>query len=180
MATRRLTKVVVFDQSLYRGRGDVNVWCTKINNRFYAEAVKAAPERSGELIAGFRHDTKQVGPRQVQGTFASLAPHTMYVLRGTTGPIYSNRGWRQRATTPGGYVALWKFNPKTKRREQMPQRVKGWIKLRTLSETRNNIDYAWSVSGQESQNFLLTAWRRTSYDHRALRGRRIPSFITDP
>lgn len=152
MAGAVVTRVVVFDQSLYRATGDVGKWCRLITRHFTQHAIEKAPERSGQLRAGISGDSHQIGPRQVQGVIESSAPHTMFVLRGTSSPIMTNAHW----DNPSG-------------------RGKGhW--LRVGAGNGYNEFYALSVSGQQANNFLEKAWRETARNHRAIRGG-VPGFI---
>lgn len=177
MPSAILVRTVVFDQQLYRGNGDVHRWCRKITDRFGREASEAAPVRTGELAEGIITNTRQTGERQVEGTITSTAPHTMYVLRGTTGPIMSNRGWRNRAQGP--MKVVWKG--KGSKRKQIIIRNKGYMKLNTADAPPGTpiATFKWEVSGQDANNFLATAWARTARDHRAIRGRGVPSFISN-
>lgn len=167
-------KVVVFDQGLYHGNGDVYQWCQKITNRFAREAITRAPVRSGELKAGISGSTSQIGERQVQGIIESSAPHTKYVIHGTTGPIMSNKGWA--AYSSGKMVGsglIWMG--KGKDRKQKVGYFKGhWMRL--PADNGFGTKYKTMVSGQQPNNFLLSAWRATAADHRAIRGAIPPDF----
>lgn len=159
-----ITRVVVFDQYLYHGKGDVYQWCRKITTRFGREARHYAPVRSGELREGISTDTSQVGVRQVQGVISSSAPHTMYVLKGTTGPIMSNKHW---ANPTGGTVELWKGKGKDRKRVRVRQ--KGHY-MHLPEGNGFDSHFTMEVDGQQANNFLLKAWRGTARDHRAIRG----------
>jgi len=186
MAVGVLTTVVVFDRDLYKPGHMVHRWMTLVTTHFVGHAIADAPVRSGELKAGISGDTNQVGDRQVEGTISSSAPHTLYVLRGTTGPIMSNRRW---ANPEGAYSKLWgSINPKTGKftrrhikgaeRKQITVRNKGfWLRVRSGPEFDQH--FALQVRGQEANNFLERAWRQTARNHRAIRGR-APSFIRNP
>ena len=93
MATAVLVRTEVFSSKLFRGRGDVRVWLNRVTARFGAEAKHYAPVRSGRMRAQISTTTRTVGAHQCSGTIASRAPYTMYVLRGTTGPIMSDTAW---------------------------------------------------------------------------------------
>lgn len=86
--------LIMFDQVLYRPGALVHRWMTQMVGRFTAHAIAAAPMRSGELKAGIEGDTNRVGPKQMEGLISSHAPHTTYVIHGTTGPIRSDSGGR--------------------------------------------------------------------------------------
>lgn len=190
MAEAVITRIVVFDDALYHGNGDVVKWCTKITNRFADEARHYAPVRSGELVAGISGATHTIGRRQVEGIIESRAPHTMYVLRGTTGPIMTNKGW---ANPNGAWTQVWGWAKQgggfTKnkgesapgaRRRQFPVRVKGyWMHVPATDDGGFKGGFFTEVSGQDANNFLLKAWRATARNHRAIRGP-VPSFILTP
>jgi hypothetical protein len=173
----RLTRVVIADGGLFRGSGSVNVWMRKVTNEFGVNAVAAAPERTGELKAGIRTTVHHPAPKFVEGAVFSDAKHSLYVIKGTTGPIMSNRAWRQQNTTPGGYITLWKGTGRD--RKQVRQRVKGWMPMTTDNPKRAVANWMWAVSGQDSNNFLATAYRRTARKHRALKRGAIPDRIAD-
>lgn len=185
MPSARVTKVVVFDERLYHGNGDVFKWCALITTHFTNHARRYAPVRSGELMEGISGDTKQVGIRQVQGTITSTAPHTMYVLRGTQTPIRTTRG---HANPEGGFVTLWgSINPQTgrfttryirgQRRFQKRIPVSGyWLNVREGGGYPRKL-LLW-VHGQEANNFLARAWRATARNHRAIR-HRVPVFLLE-
>ncbi len=100
-----LLKTVVFDQGLYHGNGDVIQWCRKITAKFTLEAKRYAPVRTGELVEGISGTVRHVGLRQVEGIIESKAPHTMFVLRGTTGPISTQKF---KDDPEGAVIHLWK------------------------------------------------------------------------
>jgi hypothetical protein len=185
-----LTGVVIFDEHLYRPTGLVGFWMNKVTTRFVAEAVRAAPKDTGELAAGISGDVKQIGPKQVQGTISSSAPYTMFVIRGTgfpvkghEGRIYTTKGFGTR-NIEDAYVELWgvvnrttgKFSRKGRgdgtfrgRRQQHMVRKKGyWLKLPFRSASGGPV-LAFSVRGQEPNNFLFEAWKVTGYTHSAIR-----------
>lgn len=186
MAQATVTEVVVFTDKLYRGNGDVIKWCRKITNRFGFEVKRAVPVREGTLWEGIHWSTRRTGRKQVAGTLVSEAKHTLYVLRGTTGPISTNKFW----ANPGGAERLLWKNITTaggkKVRKQIWVRQKGYympipdIDTWVFAPLAGQGHWATEVEGQSAQNFLVKAWVRTSYDHRALRGRRIPTFIRKP
>ena len=162
-----LSNVVVNSGALFRGRGDVKVWTDRVTDRFGNEARKYAPSRTGELRSKITTSTKTVGPRQVEGLIASRAKHTMYVLRGTTGPIMSDVVWA------AGALDALRRDPNT-----------GFYPAGTFMPLPAHAGFAarlaLTVDGQKANNFLERAWRGTARDHRALRGKAVPSFILSP
>lgn len=178
MAVGVLVKTVVFDQSLYVRGGMANRWLAGMTAQFGQFARQAAPEREGTLRAGISTETHQLSVRLIQGTIESSAPHTMYVLRGTTGPIRTRKGWANGIGEGRSFVMLWRDDPKTGRRKRMPVRIKGyWMALPPWGEFGKV--FADEVSGQAAQNFMATAWKLTARNHKSLRGR-IPQSILNP
>lgn len=178
MAEAILVKTVIFDEGLYRAHGDIGRWVTLITRHFGEHAVRYAPIRSGELKAGIHWSSRQIGTRQVEGAIQSDAPHTLYVLRGTTGPIMTNL---QFANPGGARILVWrdiKGKDGISRRQQIPVRVKGHY-MPIPEGLGFDRFFATEVSGQHAQNFLLQAWRATARNHRAIRGV-IPTFIGRP
>lgn len=185
MAVGVLVKTVVFDQDLYKPGHMVNKWMHLVTQRFTSHAKDIAPHRSGELRAGISGSARQVGVRQVEGVIASRANHTMFVLRGTTGPIRSTRGF---ANPEGRQSELWgsvnkagKFTTRNiKGAERKQYKIKNpgyWLRVRAGNGYGEHI--AFEVNGQHANNFLLAAWRRTANNHKAIRGK-MPAFILHP
>jgi hypothetical protein len=186
MAVGVLVNTVVFDRDLYKPGHMVNKWVHLVTQRFTSHAKDIAPHRSGELRAGISGSARQVGSRQVEGIIASRANHTMFVLRGTTGPIRTTRAF---ANPEGAYSELWgSIDPKTGKftrrhikgaeRTRHKVRNKGyWLRVRAGNGYGQHI--AFQVNGQEANNFLLAAWRRTAINHKAIRGK-TPTFILHP
>ena len=181
-----LVKTVVFDRDLYKPGHMVHKWVTLVTANFTRHARDLAPKRTGELAAGIDGEATQVGPRQVEGTIASSAPYTMYVLRGTTSPITTTR---YHANPSGAYSLLWgSKDPKTgkftrkrikgveRKRFSIPN--KGYFMRVPASEWGPSVITS-QVRGQAANNFLEAAWRRTGINHRAIRGR-MPTFIRNP
>lgn len=190
-----LGAVTVFDELLYRPGGMVHRWMTLMTTRFEGHAKRAAPERTGTLRAGITANAIPVGPKQMRGTIASNAPYSLYVLRGTGFPergrggrIYSKKGWAAGGDEEAAYETLWgSIDPHTKKftrrrikgvkREQIRVRKKGyWLAFGPDEHGPKVI--AFSVAGQEPNNFLVEAWIRTSRQHSCLRGLGISSRIT--
>jgi formylglycine-generating enzyme required for sulfatase activity len=121
MATARWGRVVVFDARLYQPGGLVWEWTHDVGTLFSANARRFAPIRSGQLRRGIRAGFRKAGTKRVQATIGSTAPHTVYVLRGTTGPIVSSR--------PGGKLAVGRnpFAPETYRAVVSGQRANNFF-----------------------------------------------------
>lgn len=153
-----LTAVVIYDSVLFNRTGQVRRWADALERRFTFNAQQAAPVRSGELRAGIFGEVIRIGPRHLQTSIASTAPHSMYVLRGTEGPIFSDLAWAN-----GGSLVEGERDELTGIYIQH-----GYMKLRAGNGYGSL--YRLSVSGQESQNFFQTAARQTAARHPSLRG----------
>jgi hypothetical protein len=152
-----LGAVVIFDETLYRPGHLVNRWMNLLCVHFEEHAKALAPKRTGDLAAQITSEAHQAGPKQMSGTIASNAPYTMYVLRGTTGPIYTTLGYAS-----GGNIEA-AFDPVT------GKRLSGhWLHVAPGSGFPGFITH--SVHGQAANNFLVKAWRRTARNHKSLRG----------
>lgn len=186
MAVGFLVKTVVFDRDLYKPGHMVHRWVGLVTTHFVMHAKERAPKRTGRLANGISGDTNQVGPRQVEGLIESTAPYTMFVLRGTTGPIMTTAGW---ASGGEPYTYLWgSIDPKTgkftrrripgvrRKRHRIPKKGH-WMRIPPSPEGSKPF-YASQVAGQAPNNFLMGAWRATQHNHRAIRGR-VPSWIRD-
>ena len=194
MPTAVLETVVIFDEVLFKPGGQVHRWMTLLTTHFQEHAVAAAPDRSGELRAGIRATARPAGFKQMEGTIASLAPYSLYVLRGTGTPgaggtIYSKKVWKAEGDTSVAYITLWGYeDPVTKkfsrrkipgvRREQHTIGRKGYWMAFGPDEYGPRV-IAHSVRGQEANNFLFEAWRATARTHPSLRGLAPNAAITD-
>jgi hypothetical protein len=139
-----LEAVVIYDSVLFNRTGQVRRWADSLERNFTNAARAAAPARSGELVAGIHGYVERIGPRHLQTIVMSEAPHSLYVLAGTTGPITSTRLTNAKGTGPamlrlkpgGGYPALFRE----------------------------------AVAGQEANNFFAVAARATARRHPSLAG----------
>jgi hypothetical protein len=151
--------VVVFDEKMYRGNGLVRRWIIKVGGKFGRAARRNAPFRSTELRKGIHGNVSRKGARVLDYTIRSDAEHTMYVIRGTTGPIMTTQGWANRAhghmvngkRLPGHFMPI----PKHK---GMPAKRHGGEDFNFLTRVR----------GQKAQNFFLDAWKVVHRQHRAI------------
>ena len=155
MARPTRVRMVVFDEVMYRGNGIVKKWMVKIVRRFSAEAKIACPKRSGDLAASIRGTTATTGPRSVKGNIGvggARAPYADFVLRGTTGPIYSDQASEEYplSVQAGGPGEKFGGNP------AHAGRMWTFAKRST-------------VNGQPANNFMFVAWDRTADDHTAIR-----------
>lgn len=196
MPVAYLEKVVVFDQDLYHKHGMAGIWMGKIVRRFEAEAKHYAPKRTGLLAALIEGDYNQVGIRQVEGTIASDAPYSMFVLAGTDGPITRFGGSIPSKSEAYTRQALyrrtdgtWTWDPIPGARKRMVNRPNPGFFLKVPAggpgsnpggryrAGRWKTRYLLSVAGQPANNFLFKAWRATARDHTAIRGIGVPTSI---
>lgn len=160
-----VVKVTVNSGALFRGKGDVKRWMGGIQREMTGHSKRFAPVRSGALRAGVRGTVATTGPRRVQGSTWSYAPHTRYVVYGTGSPIKSNIGWAHGT----GQGKSWIFV--TGRYGPMPRGVKfHYMKLRPGNGFPTL--YRDQVKGQRSNNFFFRAYVATRLNHRSLPERR--------
>jgi hypothetical protein len=190
--------VVVFARidsgSLYKTGHMANRWFGGVMRSLERHVTEAAPIREGTLKYGIRESTHRVAEHTLEGTLESRADHTMYVLRGTgfpargrAGSIYSRRAFDSGRKRENAYVQVTgvvssrtgKFSTRaTKgRRVTIKQGLPGhWLAFGPDAFGPRII--AFSVSGQDANNFLLEGWTATARSHRSMR--RIPSFVLNP
>jgi hypothetical protein len=174
MAVTYIKSVRIVDDSMYHGKGVVFVWVGRVTRRFARDARRFAPRRSGRLKAGIRAGTPRNPLRKsVQGTISSNAPHTMYVLRGTRGPIMSDALWALGGpSNPAAFRTVSyvdrRGNPRTRQmfRPGMLMAVgrNPWPPTNPMA----------IVHGQAANNFMRKAWASTAAAHPALRGAPFP------
>lgn len=165
MAIAYLERVVIFDYSLYAPGGQVNVWVHKLGYRFAANARRAAPIRSGMLKRGIRAGFRKRGTKKIEATIGSTAPHTMWVLRGTTGPIMSDA-----VHAAGGRIQSSMFEMVNGRPVAKPGYMMAVGRNWGWKPTGSPVTPKFFVSGQSSQNFFYTAWVKTAARHPSIRG----------
>lgn len=169
-----LTRIVIFDQGMYHGNGLVRKWMDQVTLSFEGHAKIKAPVHTGQLKAGIHASVAQVGPRQIEGIIESSAPHTMYVLRGTTGPIMANRAWNTIGATGLSFNQIAYTNKRGKDGTVTAIPRRGMFLKFEGYDGRSH--FAGSVSGQDANNFLLKAWNATARSHRAIRRYTGPMF----
>jgi hypothetical protein len=155
---------------MYHGNGIVIRWVQRVTRHFARSARHFAPRRSGQLKAGILPGTPRNPLRKVvKGTIASSAPHTMYVLRGTHGPIMSNALWAVGGPdSPAAYRVVWRRSGRAK-----PHAVRVPRKGMQMAVGRNLYPPEtpmWTVKGQAANNFMLKAWAETATVYPQLRG----------
>lgn len=169
--------LVVYDSRVFDPGSHVQRWANRVERNFVRHAMEEAPKRSGELAAGIHGESFRAGPKHWEIHIHSDAPHTMYVLRGTTGPIMSNRMWGFRtnsrtANAPGGLPRGGRYWDR--RQHQWMPRM-DWLHSHGYA-LRLRAGYGWpekfalSVSGQDSNNFMGRAADRTAITNSSLRG----------
>lgn len=176
MVSGTISRVVIVDDGMYQGRGIVINWVRRVTNSFARSARELAPMRSGRLRAGIHQGTPRNPLRKVvQGTISSHAPHTMYVLRGTTGPIMSDALWAL-----GGVVPHRAEQPRVMRRPGRggkPHLVRTSPPGLKMAVGRNLYPPEtpmFVVRGQAANNFMLKAWVVTGTKHSAIAGVSFP------
>lgn len=163
--------LVLYDSVLFQYNGKVGRWARSLERGFTHNAQQAAPVRSGELRAGIHGHAQHTGPRHWTMEVFSDARHTLFVLRGTTGPIMANRLYRFQARTgiefPRGgrtYTPGRGFLPK----KDFLQANNYMLRVRAGNGFPEN--YQISVSGQDANNFFADAATATARRHSSLRG----------
>lgn len=142
-----LEALVIYDSVLFNRTGQVRRWAESLNRRFVANAKVAAPMRSGELVAGIHGEVARIGPRHLQTLIYSEAPHSLWVLGGTYGPITSDRPV---TITDEGEVKI-------------PH-------MRLRPGNGYGVLFRTAVSGQRANNFFADAAAATARVHSSLRG----------
>lgn len=163
---------VLYDEKLYSRGHLVDRWFRLMTHRFGENARESAPVRTGALARGISTDVhNSVATRLLTAHITSNAPYSIYVIRGTHGPIMADRAWARPELH--GQVMLWRDTPRGRR--LVPIRLKGhWMKLKAWGEWPSS--FQWQVRGQEANNFLAKAWAKTARKHSCLRGAGIPPF----
>lgn len=148
----------------------VRAWAERLERRFTANAKEFAPIRSGELRAGISGEVTRTGSHQLDTIIRSDAPHSLYVLKGTTGPIYSRRMFGFRGRTGLRYPRGGAFIVGARQVPNIPfLRERGYL-LKVRAGRGFPQRYAVSVSGQEANNFFLAAASATAMRHSSLVG----------
>lgn len=164
-----VTRVIVIDQHLYVGGGQVHRWFSRVGNNMYSNIVGAAPIREGTLKAGITPaHIQHEGTLRVLGfQITSTAPHTRFVIDGTAdqgeGYIYSTKG---------------AANPEIVERMLAGEEVsKAENKGMWMTIDDGGPRFHLRVHGQKPNNFMLEGYNRTARTHRSLHPI-FPGFIT--
>jgi len=158
------TRVTIFDERMYTGRGVVARWMDRVTRRFGREARAHAPVRTGELRARITATQRRKAMRMLEGRIGSNANHTMFVLKGTahqgTGYIYTHLGWALRG-------APWQQrlvrDPTTGRMKARPGTT-----LAVGKSQGHETHRAFRVHGQRENNFFRAAWNATAATYPAI------------
>lgn len=163
---------ILYDEKLYSKGHLVDRWFRLMTHRFEENAEASAPVRTGKLAAGITADVyNRPSTKLLTAYITSNAPYSLYVIRGTTGPIMADRAWARPELN--GQVMLWRDTPRGRRK--VPIRLKGhWMRLKPGAGWPKI--FAYQVRGQEANNFLAKAWAKTARRHSCLRGAGIPPF----
>jgi len=173
-----LTSLVIYDSVLFEVGHHVSRWANSVERGFVMHAVNEAPMRSGELRSGIHGESFRSGVKHWEVHIHSDAEHSLYVLRGTTGPIMSNRMWNFRERfpyVPGGLPRVGRvpiirngatvgFKPDLK-----ALHAHGYA-LRVREGNGFEERFALSVSGQMANDFMGRAAQATARRHSSLRG----------
>jgi len=174
MASARLVSVTIIDDRMYHGNGIVIRWVGIVTRAFARNARHHAPRRTGRLKAGILPGTpRNPGRKIVRGSIASSAPYSLYVLKGTHGPIMSSALWAVGGPNSPG---AWKMIPRRDLKGKV-RMVRVPNKGMTMAVGRNLYPpqrAMMTVSGQRANNFLLKAWVTTGAAHPAIRGIAFP------
>lgn len=163
--------VVMYSSVLYRRTGLVGRWAYSVARHFTLNAKIAAPKRSGELAAGIVSEVElSAAMHTAEMAISSTAPHTMYVLKGTTGPIMSKRLWGFWSRGGGQNYGRW---PRGMNNAGRPDLITGnrmGYVMRLRPGKGHGALLKATVSGQEANNFFGTAADMTAMQHTSLRG----------
>lgn len=168
-----LTSLVIYDSRIFAIGGHVNRWANSVERRFVMNAKQEAPRRSGELRAGISGESFKSGPKHWQVHIHSDAPHSLYVLQGTTGPIMSNRLWGFRQKVPhlrGPRRGMLNPSKPYSTRFDMDWMHSHGYALRVRAGNGFPERFALTVRGQSANNFFGRAATATARRHSSLRG----------
>lgn len=169
-----ISRVVIVDDSMYHGKGIVIRWVGIVTRSFARAATAEAPRRSGRLKAGIHAGTPRNAARKVvQGTISSSARHTMFVLRGTHGPIMSNALWAIGGPGNPGAWRIYEYKDLRGRKRTRLVPKKG-MQMAVGRNPWPPVSPKFVVSGQSANNFMARAWTITAAKHPALRGNPFP------
>lgn len=168
-----LSGLVIYDSVLFQVGHHVSRWANSVERGFVMNAREAAPMRSGELRAGIHGESFRSGPKHWEVHIHSDAEHTMYVLRGTTGPIMSTRMWGFRTRTGLMFPRGGSVGRGSERNMGLPNipflKERGYL-LNVRAGNGFPQRYMVKVRGQRPNNFFAPAADATARRHPSLRG----------
>jgi hypothetical protein len=169
MAVATIKRVTIVDDSMYHGKGVVIRWVGIVTRKFARESRAFAPRRSGRLKAGILPGTPRNPFRKVvKGTVSSSAPYTLYVLRGTHGPIMSNKLWAVGGPdSPAAYRVIIRRTGRGGKPHPVRVPVKG-MQMAVGRNLRPPVTPMFTVNGQKANNFMAKAWATTAAAHSGL------------
>jgi len=164
--------LVLYDSVLFNRTGHVGRWAESTNRGFTENAQRAAPVRSGELREGIHGEAYRTGTKHWEVVIHSDAPHSLYVLKGTTGPIMSNRMWgfRNNPATASAPYGLPRGGRDLDGRPNMRWLHANGYALKLRPGNGFPTMYKLKVRGQEANNFFAVAADKTAIRHPSLRG----------
>ncbi len=90
--------------------GMVFSWLQGVAAEVYAEAFVTAPRRTGELANSLRMGAGSFNQYGVSARIENTAPHALYVLRGTMGPIRpTSSEWLPVGKSQGLPESMWVY-----------------------------------------------------------------------
>jgi hypothetical protein len=165
--------VVVYPSRLFNITGNVGRWASSVHRKMVFNSIQEAPARSGELRAGIGGSNDRTGPQMRTVTIFSTAPHSLFVLQGTTGPIYANRYWSFKAKNPhlrGPRAAMLDpTRPLSTGIDWLAMKRMGYM-LRVRAGNGHAERWSLRVSGQTANPFFARAAAATARRHSSLRG----------
>lgn len=162
--------VVTYSSVLFNVGGNCRRWANRVEHRFTNAAQQFAPARTGVLRAGIKGTVYRTGPHHVIADIWSEAEYSLYVLRGTTGPIRARRLHNFRGRTglqyPRGTYITYQGRQIGL---EKPLRERGYL-LRVRAGNGHPQRYMEEVEGQDENNFFAAAAQETAFRHPSLRG----------
>lgn len=186
--------VHVDSSDLYKTGHMANRWFRHLMEQLEYHVSFAAPVRTGDMAAGITTEVRATPEaHRLDGVLESEADYTMFVLRGTTGPIMATNAWNAGAAADPtlAYQQVWAYkDPITgklsrkkiagvRRRQHQVGKKDFFMGVRPEPHSfYTQRTPRLTVRGQDPQNFLLQGWRATARTHRSMS--HTPSFIYHP
>lgn len=174
MATGFFTRIAIADERLYHDGGDVKEWLRGVGKEMSRNSKAACPVRTGNLKRSVRMSIRgSLGVKLVETTIGTNMPYANYVLKGTTGPIMSDKLWSYGGVLRKGRglvkISYRRRNKKTNRMKTFYR----WVPEpgTALAVGRNPwppVTPRFEVRGQRPHNFLARGYRLTAARHPGL------------